>query len=164
MSDQTEKHRITRIATSKAMRYGFDPVLFLAIIARESAFNTAAKGASGEIGLAQLHEAGAIAEWEQFKMPKITDYWAVENNLEVAAWYIGKRIPDMLRHYGKPVTDRNIIIAYNAGISRVISGGTPPKITQDYIVFVEDYRAKHGRNQKVYWAAFMAFVAASMMG
>lgn len=55
------------------------------------------------------------------------------NNTEVAEWYLTQRIPEMLRHYHKPVTTRNIIIAWNAGISYVIKNKRLPKTTINYL-------------------------------
>ena len=55
-----------------------------------------------------------------------------EINTRIAMWYIEKRIPQMLRYYGKKVNDTNIIWAYNAGIGNVIKG-IMPKTTKEYI-------------------------------
>lgn len=52
-------------------------------------------------------------------------------NERIARWYIYKRIPQLLRHYGHDVTDENVIIAYNAGISYV--GNEIPSETTNYI-------------------------------
>lgn len=54
-------------------------------------------------------------------------------NERIAAWYINKRIPQMLRHYGKPVTIKNVLTAYNAGISCVVRGKPLPQETVEYI-------------------------------
>lgn len=58
----------------------------------------------------------------------------------VADWYLNKRIPQMLRHFNKPVTDRNIIISYNAGISYVVKDKPLPTITRAYIRRYENER------------------------
>jgi len=52
---------------------------------------------------------------------------------EIARWYLGKRIPAMIRAYGRPVTVRNILVAYNAGIAYVKTGKPLPKTTRDYL-------------------------------
>ena len=61
---------------------------------------------------------------------------------EVARWYFTKRIPQMLRAFGKPVTTRNILIAYNAGIAYVAKSKPLPKVTRRYL---EKYAALTGR-------------------
>jgi len=53
-------------------------------------------------------------------------------NTLVAVWYLDKRIPQMLKHYGLDVTDSNILWAYNAGIGRVLDGVMPDE-TRRYI-------------------------------
>jgi hypothetical protein len=50
----------------------------------------------------------------------------------VARWYFEKRIPQLLKHYHKPVTLENIITAYNAGIKAVVKGYCPRE-TRNYI-------------------------------
>lgn len=134
--DETRKE-IDSIIGKMERRYAVPSGLLHAVVNRESRFDPNAVGQAGEIGLAQLMRGGAIAEWEQFKTPK-AEYSSIENNLEVAAWYLGKRIPDMLRHYEKPVTIENRIIAYNAGISYVLTG-TVPALTRGYIDEVKTY-------------------------
>ena len=55
-------------------------------------------------------------------------------NEKIASWYLNKRIPAMIRAYGKPVTTDNILIAYNAGIKYVVNGEEIPKITKQYLI------------------------------
>jgi hypothetical protein len=52
---------------------------------------------------------------------------------EVAEWYLNKRIPQMIRYFGKPDTLENRLIAYNAGISYVKTGKPIPSITKKYL-------------------------------
>ena len=61
------------------------------------------------------------------------DLWNVSVSTLIADWYINKRIPQMIKHYGKEDTLENRIIAFNAGISYVVSGKPIPKITKDYL-------------------------------
>jgi soluble lytic murein transglycosylase-like protein len=56
-----------------------------------------------------------------------------EINTRIAEWYLQVRIPQMLKHYHKPDTDENRIIAYNAGIMWVVNGKPLPKETKEYI-------------------------------
>jgi hypothetical protein len=77
-----------------------------------------------------------LKEWNNFH-PKnqysMDDLWNPIINREIAEWYITKRIPQMIRYYGKPVTDENIIISYNAGISYVKTDKPLPQVTRDYL-------------------------------
>lgn len=57
----------------------------------------------------------------------------------VASWYLNIRIPQLLIHYKLPVTVRNILWAYNAGIGNVVKKRMP-KETQDYIVKYENLK------------------------
>jgi hypothetical protein len=54
-------------------------------------------------------------------------------NYTIYNWYMNKRIPQMLKHFGKPDTVRNRIIAYNAGISYVAHDKPIPSITKRYL-------------------------------
>jgi len=54
-------------------------------------------------------------------------------NEKIAAWYLEKRIPQMLKHFGKDVSLENILISYNAGVSYVVSGKPLPLETVNYI-------------------------------
>jgi soluble lytic murein transglycosylase len=46
-------------------------------------------------------------------------------NKQVGIWYLSVRIPQLLRHYHKPITITNLIKSYNAGIRSVVEGYTP---------------------------------------
>ena len=48
------------------------------------------------------------------------DMFDANMNREVAKWYLGVRIPQLLKHYGLPVDTKHILWAYNAGIGRVV--------------------------------------------
>ena len=61
------------------------------------------------------------------------DLWNVSISTLIADWYINQRIPQMLRYYDREDTVENRIIAFNAGISYVVSGKSIPKITKDYL-------------------------------
>lgn len=53
-------------------------------------------------------------------------------NQSIAAWYLEKRIPRMLRHYRKPVNVNNVLTAYNAGIKYAGKYNLPTE-TRNYI-------------------------------
>lgn len=80
-------------------------------------------------GMYQL-SAPVIKEYG-FTVKEVLDNPSKQNL--VARWYLNVRIPQMIRHYGKPVTVKNQIIAYNAGISYVKTGKPLPKVTRDYL-------------------------------
>ena len=57
---------------------------------------------------------------------------------QVADWYMNTRIPQLLLHYGYEDTIERRLVAYNAGITRVVYYDPPlnlllPKQTRDYI-------------------------------
>jgi soluble lytic murein transglycosylase-like protein len=132
-------------ALRMAARFSVDPQLVFAVINIESSWNARARGAAGEIGLMQLLPRGAIADWEQ-NGPAIRpgtgvdarrmDYWHPVANLMVGCWYLGERIPAMLRRHSLRSTVRNVIWAYNAGIGSVVAGRLPG-ITEAYLRKVE---------------------------
>jgi hypothetical protein len=63
----------------------------------------------------------------------MNDLWDPDVSRRIADWYLNVRIPKMIEYYGKPVTVRNIIIAYNAGISYVAKNKPLPRITESYL-------------------------------
>lgn len=54
-------------------------------------------------------------------------------NEKIARWYLSRRIPQMIRAFKKPVTERNVIIAYNAGVKYVKTGAPLPRTTRNYL-------------------------------
>lgn len=92
-------------------------------------------------GLFGLRNSTSVAEYKTFKGKPDTK--TVEGQAEIAGWYLGKRIPQLLRHYNQTVSLSNMITAYNAGISKVISGETP-SITQDYIKEIKEKMGDRG--------------------
>ena len=75
-----------------------------------------------------------VKEWNNYKKVKYTnqDMFNPEIAFKVYDWYMNKRIPQMLRHYGLKDTVENRLISYNAGIDHAIKG-TIPAETKDYI-------------------------------
>lgn len=76
-----------------------------------------------------------LKEYNNFHKVKYSeeDLFNAEINTTIASWYINERIPQMLRHYKKPITTRNILISYNAGISYVAKNKKLPEETERYI-------------------------------
>ena len=69
-------------------------------------------------------------QFKQFTMESMFDEY---HNWIVAKWYLLDRIPQMLRHFNKPVTLENILICYNAGINYVVKELPLPRETHNYI-------------------------------
>lgn len=91
---------------------------------------------SGARGLYQITDICRREYLNYHKNERIApeDLFNAKINERIAKWYINKRIPQMIRHYGKRLTNRNKIIAYNAGISYVVSGKEIPTETENYII------------------------------
>ena len=94
-------------------------------------------GREGEIGLYQITPIllKDYNNYHKIKIPRLALFIPFINS-KVAKWYIGKRIPQMIRAKGYKVTVRNILIAYNGGI-KYVGRKTIPKITERYL---EKYR------------------------
>lgn len=117
----------------------------LAIIAEiESGGDPEAVGSAGEYGAFQLTKA-VVKDYEKATGTKVNLY-AFSDQLKVALWYWRVRIPQLLQHYGEPVTLENKIIAYNAGIKRVISG-VVPDITKAYIKKFKALKKKYEQKE-----------------
>lgn len=86
-------------------------------------------------GLFQINPI-CLKEWnnfhpkEQYTKDQLFD---AQINTRIAAWYLQVRIPSMIKHYGKPDTIENRLIAFNAGINYVKTGKPIPATTRDYI-------------------------------
>jgi len=80
-----------------------------------------------------------LEEWNNYhsnEKYKLDDLFNADINEKIAKWYMYKRIPQMIKHYGKKDTVENRIIAYNAGIDyvlRSVSFEELPKETQEYL-------------------------------
>ena len=77
-----------------------------------------------------------LKEWNNFhprQQYTPDDLWNDDVNTKIANWYMNKRIPQMIRHFGKEDTVENRIIAWNAGINYVKTGKEIPRITKNFI-------------------------------
>jgi len=85
-------------------------------------------------GLGQITPI-VLKEWNNFNKKKYedTDLFNPKANKEISQWYMNKRIPQMLRHYKKPDTLKNRLIAYNAGINYVVKSLPLPRETKNYL-------------------------------
>lgn len=99
----------------------------------ESAGNPNAVGLTGDIGLYQITPC-VLEEYNTFNKANYSriDLFNPIINEQIARWYLTRRIPQLLRRYGKKVNTRNCIIAYNAGIRAVIRSYCP-KTTKNYL-------------------------------
>lgn len=104
----------------------------------ESSGNPAAVSRAGAIGLFQVMpivvaDYNARATGFGGRKYLVRDMFSAYHNTRVASWYLNVRIPQMLRHYGLRVSDRNILIAYNAGINVLVKKKPLPTETVQYL-------------------------------
>lgn len=68
-----------------------------------------------------------LKEYNTFNKTAYTkaDLFNPSINRQIADWYLHVRIPQMLKHFKKPITTENILLAYNCGISCVTKGRMP---------------------------------------
>ena len=105
-----------------------------AIAMIESSGNPKAVGLSGDSGLFQITPV-LLKEYNALTHSSVRQDALFNPGVsrKIADWYLHKRIPQRLRHFKKPVTVRNIIIAWNAGIKCVKKGGRIPRITAQFL-------------------------------
>lgn len=111
------------------------PRIDLGIIAMiESSGNPSAIGRTGDSGLFQITEP-VRKEFNQRTGAHVSrqDLFNAKTSTKIADWYLHKRIPEMLRFFKKPVTTRNIIICWNAGVARVLTKKPLPTTTASFI-------------------------------
>ena len=78
------------------------------------------------LGVYQINVKGALADYNKYvekTSPK--QLLNPKKNKEIASWYLNRRIPLMLRFFKKPVTTKNILLAYNCGIGCVVENRMP---------------------------------------
>jgi len=86
-------------------------------------------------GLFQINPI-CLREWNNFhprEQYTPDDLFNEQINTRIAEWYMNKRIPAMIKHFGKEDTVENRIIAWNAGINYVKTGKEIPQITKNFI-------------------------------
>ena len=88
-------------------------------------------GATGKYQITNI----CLADFNMYHNNKYTlkDMFNQGRCYEVAFWYLNKRIPQMLKHYGLKITIDNILICYNFGIGHLVNGDKLPKETRNYI-------------------------------
>lgn len=89
-----------------------------------------------------------LVEWNQFHKEVIfhkEDLFDPKVSEEIARWYLSKRIPEMLEYYRKPITLKNILVCWNAGIRAVVVDKPLPEETKE---FIEKYERAKNEKQK----------------
>jgi membrane-bound lytic murein transglycosylase MltF len=74
---------------------------------------------SGATGMFQITQP-VVDEFNQFNGAnlKLNDMYDEGRAAQAAQWYLGERIPQMLNAYKIPVTEDNVLAAYNAGVGK----------------------------------------------
>lgn len=118
------KEQLQRMVIDAARRYGIDERIALAQIQRESGFNPNARGAAGEIGIAQFMPSTAAAyglsPQDLFDPVKALDAW-------------GRHMRDLLARYNGDYA--KALAAYNAGPKRVDRNQIPAS-TRQYVAAI----------------------------
>jgi soluble lytic murein transglycosylase-like protein len=93
----------------------------------------AVNNVTGARGLGQIMP-GALKEYNHYNKANIQpdQLFVPQINHQISVWYMNRRIPQMLNHYGVPDTEVNRVAAYHAGAHNVARGRIGPA-TQDYI-------------------------------
>lgn len=120
-------------AASAAQAAGVDPILFDALVERESAYNPMARSRMGAMGLAQLMPDTATELG-------VADPFDPIQNLQGGAKYLAR----MMKEFGDP---RTALAAYNAGPGRVREAGGVPNIAETQ-AYVEDILANYELRRK----------------
>ncbi len=121
--------------------------LIEAVIQQESSGNPKAVSRVGARGLMQIMP-NTLKEYNQMNKGGVTldSLFNPHVNKYVGTWYLTKRIPQMLKYYGIPVTPETMLQSYNAGIGRVKNNIMPDE-TKDYITKVmNNYRGNNGNS------------------
>ena len=114
LSVMSEKNVFRREAAKQAERFGIDPELYVRLIERESGFDPNAKGAAGEIGLAQIMPDTALKPG--YGTDPILDRSDPIENLRFGAQHLA----NLIQHYDGDVT--LALQAYNGGGGNVARG------------------------------------------
>lgn len=110
--------RYDAIILDAARRNQVDPRLIKAVIWRESRFNQRAVGKAGEIGLMQIMQEHAAADWAKANGRKVPGKGAMFHpalNIEIGSWYLGRAVRRWSNYKDCYVL---ALAEYNAGLSR----------------------------------------------
>ncbi len=120
-----------------ARLYDLEVKLLQAVAYQESRMNPDARGAAGEIGMFQIMP-GTAQHWAEVTgnaVPTEKQLFLVQNNAEIAAWYLRRGI-DRFQHRNDPLPFA--LAYYNAGPSRAVTWekNLPPGVAfHEYIPF-----------------------------
>ena len=114
LSAMSEKNVFRREAAKQAERFGIDPELYVRLIERESGFDPNAKGAAGEIGLAQIMPDTALKPG--YGTDPILDRSDPMESLRFGAQHLA----NLIENYDGDVT--LALQAYNGGGGNVARG------------------------------------------
>lgn len=110
----------------------------------ESNSNPSAIGDSGNsYGAFQIHRKGILADFNKINETNLSQksLLKLDTSAHVAIWAFEERLPQLIRVVAKkPVTQRNLIIAWNCGIS-CLDRKTLPKTT---VAYLKKYQAITG--------------------
>lgn len=87
----------------------------------------------GSYGLFQISPI-ALRDFNQQVGVKHTvkDLMRETTNAHIAIWLLEVRIPELLKHYKKPITTRSVLISFNCGVG-CLDRKKLPKTTRDYL-------------------------------
>lgn len=101
---------------------------------------------SGARGIMQVTPI-ALQDWNQIHPNRqygLRDLFNEQINMEVGKWYLQKRVPELLKSKGTPVTRDNVLAGYNWGANAVSKWAGRkgrfeelPDETQDYLLRYE---------------------------
>ncbi len=97
-------------------------------------------------GLCQITPV-CLKEYNNYHTVKYTldDLFNAHINIQIADWYLNKRIPTLLAYYHIPDTIENRLIAYNYGIGHLLRGDPLPQKTINYIKKYSKIIRKEGK-------------------
>lgn len=101
-----------------ARRNQVDPRLIKAVIWRESRFDPSATGKAGEVGLMQIMQDRAVADWAKAHgrdIPSKGSLFHPALNIEIGSWYLSRAVRRWSRYKDcYPLA----LCEYNAGLTR----------------------------------------------
>ena len=108
------------IIETAAKRHGLDPLLVKAVVWRESRFNPAATGKSGEIGLMQI-SMFAVRDWAKANsktVPARESVYDPQTNITIGVWYLSRGFSSW---NGNPYRIELALCQYNAGRRKLLN-------------------------------------------
>ena len=137
---------IVVLAVAEEVKINIDKIILLESSGNPHAYNKRSK-ATGLMQITRpcfedfkrVHSAYPYKDWV------FQDMYDPVKNVEVGTWYILYRIPQLLKHFGKPITLENVLVSWNAGFKYVIEKRRLPLETKIFIKRYKDKKYKGGR-------------------